>query len=75
MARSAHTVARVTHFAEVDMSRAVTYREEKKEAFKRDVGVDMSFNTILIKATASAIREYPVLNVSFEETKFANTPT
>jgi pyruvate dehydrogenase E2 component (dihydrolipoamide acetyltransferase) len=69
MARSAHTVARVVHFAEVDMSRAVSYREENKEAFKRDAGVDLSFNTILVKATASAMREYPTLNVSYERDK------
>jgi pyruvate dehydrogenase E2 component (dihydrolipoamide acetyltransferase) len=65
MARSAHTVARVVHFAEVDMSKAVQYREENRERFKA-AGTNLSFNTILVKATASAMREYPVLNVSFQ---------
>jgi pyruvate dehydrogenase E2 component (dihydrolipoamide acetyltransferase) len=65
MARSAHSVARVVHFAEVDMTRAVAYREEQRESFKRD-GSDLSFNTILVKATAMAMREYPVLNVSLD---------
>jgi len=64
MARSAHSVARVVHFAEVDMSRAVKYREENRDAFKAS-GAELSYNAILIKATASAIREYPVLNISF----------
>jgi pyruvate dehydrogenase E2 component (dihydrolipoamide acetyltransferase) len=66
MARSARTVARVVHFAEVDMTQAVNYREANRESFKREAGVDLSFNTILVKATASAIREYPALNVSLE---------
>ena len=66
MARSAHTVARVVHIAEVDMTRAVSYRNENKESFKQDAGADLSFNAILIKATASAMNEYPALNVSLE---------
>ena len=57
MARSAHSVARVVQFAEVDMTRAVGYRKENR---------DLSYNTLLIKATACAMREDPVLNVSFE---------
>jgi pyruvate dehydrogenase E2 component (dihydrolipoamide acetyltransferase) len=64
MARSARSVARVTHFAEVDMTRAVGYRNQNRESFKRDVGADLSYNALLVKATASAMREDPVLNVS-----------
>jgi len=58
MARSAHSVARVVHVAEVDMTRAVDYRNENR---------DLSYNALLIKATASAMREDPVLNVSFQD--------
>jgi len=64
MARSARSVARVTHFAEVDMTRAVDYRNQNRESFKREVGADLSYNALLVKATASAMREDPVLNVS-----------
>jgi pyruvate dehydrogenase E2 component (dihydrolipoamide acetyltransferase) len=67
MARSARTVARVVHFAEVDMTRAVDYRNENRESFKREVDADLSYNALLIKATASAMREDPVLNVSFQD--------
>jgi pyruvate dehydrogenase E2 component (dihydrolipoamide acetyltransferase) len=67
MARSARTVARVVHFAEVDMARAVDYRNENRESFKREVDADLSYNALLIKATASAMREDPVLNVSFQD--------
>jgi pyruvate dehydrogenase E2 component (dihydrolipoamide acetyltransferase) len=58
MARSAHSVARVVQFAEIDMTRAVAYRNENR---------DLSYNALLIKATASAMREDPVLNVSFQD--------
>jgi pyruvate dehydrogenase E2 component (dihydrolipoamide acetyltransferase) len=67
MARSARSVARVVHFAEVDMSRAVDYRNENRESFKREADADLSYNALLIKATASAMREDPVLNVSFRD--------
>jgi pyruvate dehydrogenase E2 component (dihydrolipoamide acetyltransferase) len=67
MARSAHSVARVVHFAEIDMTRAVGYRNENREAFEREAGADLSYNALLIKATASAMREDPVLNVSFQD--------
>ncbi|GAB4344264.1 MAG: dihydrolipoamide acetyltransferase family protein [Candidatus Abyssubacteria bacterium] len=65
MARSARSVARVVHFAEIDMTRAVAYREAHRERFKKE-GSDLSFNAILIKAVATAMREYPALNVSLD---------
>ena len=46
MARSARTVARVIHFAEVDMTRAVDYRNQNRESFKREVGADLSYNAL-----------------------------
>jgi pyruvate dehydrogenase E2 component (dihydrolipoamide acetyltransferase) len=67
MARSARSVARVVHFAEVDMTRAVDYRNENRESFEREVDADLSYNALLIKATASAMREDPVLNLSFQD--------
>lgn len=66
MARSAHTVARVVHVAEIDMTHAVNYRNERRPSFRIDAGVDLSYNVILIKATALAMREDPVLNISLE---------
>jgi len=66
MGRSAHSVARVVHFMEVDMSRAVEYREANKQSFKEAEGADLSYNAILIKATALAMKEDPALNVSFD---------
>ena len=67
MARSARSVARVVLFAEVDMTRAVDYRNANRESFRREVGADLSYNALLIGATASAMREDPVLNVSFQD--------
>jgi pyruvate dehydrogenase E2 component (dihydrolipoamide acetyltransferase) len=67
MARSAHTVARVVIFAEIDMTRAVEYRNENRQSFKEDIGADLSYNAILVKATASAMQQDSVLNVSFQD--------
>ncbi len=66
MGRSAHSVARVVHIMEIDMSKAVAHREENKRLFKEGHGVDLSYNAILIKATAMAMREDPALNISFD---------
>jgi pyruvate dehydrogenase E2 component (dihydrolipoamide acetyltransferase) len=66
MARSARSVARVVHFAEIDMTQVVHFREENRGQYKA-AGADLSYNAILIKTTASAIQEYPVLNVSLLE--------
>jgi pyruvate dehydrogenase E2 component (dihydrolipoamide acetyltransferase) len=66
MGRSAHSVARVVHFAEVDMTRAVEYREAQKQSFKDAEGADLSYNVIIVKAAALAMREYPALNVSLD---------
>ena len=67
MARSARAVARVVLFAEVDMTRAVDYRNQNRESFQREIDADLSYNALLVKATASAMREDPVLNVSFQD--------
>jgi pyruvate dehydrogenase E2 component (dihydrolipoamide acetyltransferase) len=67
MARSARSVARVVLFAEVDMGRAVDYRNANRESFRKEVGADLSYNALLIGATASAMREDPVLNLSFQD--------
>jgi pyruvate dehydrogenase E2 component (dihydrolipoamide acetyltransferase) len=67
MARSARTVARVVLFAEVDMTRAAGYRNDNRESFQREADADLSYNALLIKATASAMREDPILNVSFRD--------
>ena len=67
MARSARSVARVVHFAEVDMTRVVDYRSQNRESFQREAGAAPSYNALLIKATASAMREDPVLNVSLQD--------
>jgi pyruvate dehydrogenase E2 component (dihydrolipoamide acetyltransferase) len=67
MARSARATARVVLFAEVDMTRAVAYRDEHRASFGSEVGADLSYNAILVKATAAAMREDPVLNVSFQD--------
>ncbi len=48
------SVARVVHLAEVDMTKAVEYREANKQSFKEAQAADLSYNAILIKATVSS---------------------
>lgn len=57
MVMSKRTSPHVHTFAEVDMHRVVTFRDEKKKE-----GVSLTFLPFVIWAAIEAIREFPVLN-------------
>jgi len=67
MARSFHTVAQVTHIDEADVSELVLLREAfKGSAEKR--GVKLTFLPLIIKAVVPALKEFPYVNASLDET-------
>ncbi|NNG47681.1 MAG: 2-oxo acid dehydrogenase subunit E2, partial [Deltaproteobacteria bacterium] len=57
MVMSKRTSPHVHTFAEVDMHRVVTFREEKKKE-----GISLTYLPFVIRAAIEAIREFPVLN-------------
>lgn len=61
--------APIPHFyvtSEIDMERAI-YMKKSLKTHKRDIPV--SFNDVMIKATAMALKKFPALNASFQGDK------
>jgi pyruvate dehydrogenase E2 component (dihydrolipoamide acetyltransferase) len=68
MVRSIHTTAQVTHVDEVDMTELVLLREAfKGSAEKR--GVKLTFLPLVIKAVMPALKEFPYVNSTLDETR------
>jgi 2-oxoglutarate dehydrogenase E2 component (dihydrolipoamide succinyltransferase) len=69
MVKSVQTSPHVTSFAEVDMTRIVTWRDKTKEAFQKKHGEKLTFTPIIVEAIAKAVRDFPMVNVSVDGTK------
>ena len=69
MVKSVQTSAHVTSFMEVDMSRAVKWREKNKDAFLKKEKEKLTFTPIFIEAIAMAVRDFPMVNVSVDGPK------
>ena len=64
MAESFRAAPHATVTIDVDMSHAVDLRKRLQES-----GVDVSYNALIIKATAMALRELPILNSTLKGTE------
>lgn len=61
------TAAMLTTFNEVDMSAIMKLRSQYKEAFnKRHEGTRLGFMSFFVKATVSALLEYPAINAQID---------
>jgi len=67
MAASHTTTARVTLFTEADATHLVEWRERLKLETSRQGVEPPSYNDLLIKVTAAALREFPYMNASLTE--------
>lgn len=63
MLESLHTLAQANHRLSVDMSAAVCLREQFKAA-----GIKISYNDIVLRCTAKALSEFPMMNATMDET-------
>lgn len=66
MVRSKQTSPHVTTVMEVDLSNVVAHRQSNKSLFSQD-GVNLTFTAYFITATVSAIKEYPIVNSSWND--------
>jgi pyruvate dehydrogenase E2 component (dihydrolipoamide acetyltransferase) len=66
MSQSAQTAPHIHLFADMEMDRLEQVREELGPAVQERVGVKLSINDLLIKATALTLREFPMLNASLQ---------
>ena len=63
MHQSLHDLAQANHRMEVDMSECVRMREQLKA-----LGVKVSYNDMVIRCTAKALTEFPMMNSSMTDT-------
>jgi pyruvate dehydrogenase E2 component (dihydrolipoamide acetyltransferase) len=67
MVNSKHTAPHVTLMDEVDVTALVAHRKKFKSV-AADRGIKLTYLPYVVKALTSALREYPVLNTSLDDT-------
>lgn len=69
MVMSKHTSPHVTSFVEVDVTNLVEWRNKVKDQFKSKFNQSITFTPIFIEATAKAILDFPMINISVQGDK------
>ncbi len=69
MIESKRTSAHVTSFVEVDMTNVVLWRNKIKDQFQKREGENITFMPIFVQAVAAALKEFPGVNVSVDDTR------
>ncbi|TAK36900.1 MAG: 2-oxo acid dehydrogenase subunit E2 [Chloroflexota bacterium] len=67
MSQSAHTIPRVTHTTEADVTELVRMREQIVFASEHEIGFRISYNDIIVKVVAHALRKHPNMNARLSE--------
>lgn len=67
MVNSKHTAPHVTLMDEIDVSKLVAHRKKFKDV-AAEKGIKLTFLPYVVKALVSALREYPALNTSIDDT-------
>ena len=62
MHASLQNAAQLTTFTEVDVTEMVRFRDLAREEYKRDDSVKISYNDIIVMATAHALMRHPIMN-------------
>lgn len=69
MVESRRISAHVQSFIEADVTNVVRWREKIKEDFEKVTGEKLTYTPIFIEAIVSAIKEFPMINISVKEDK------
>lgn len=69
MVASKQIAAHVQSFIEVDVTNIVKWRNKVKEAFLKREGEKITFTPIFMQAIATALKDFPMLNISVEGDK------
>lgn len=59
----------VTSFVEVDVTNIVLWRNRVKDMFKKQYAENITFTPIFIEAIVRAIRDFPLINISVDDTR------
>jgi 2-oxoglutarate dehydrogenase E2 component (dihydrolipoamide succinyltransferase) len=68
MVMSKHVSPHVTSFVEADVTNLVMWREKAKKEFEKRENQKLTFTPLFIEAVAKAIKDFPMINVSVDET-------
>lgn len=66
MVQSVQTSAHVQSFIEVDVTNIVNWRNKVKKEFEQREGEKLTFTPIFMEAVASAIKDFPMINISVD---------
>ncbi|KQC29605.1 dihydrolipoamide acetyltransferase family protein [Flagellimonas eckloniae] len=69
MVDSISTSAHVQSFVEVDVTNLVNWRNKFKKAFEEREGEKLTFTPIFMEAVATALKKYPLMNISLDGDK------
>jgi len=68
MVEAQHAAAMLTTFNEVDLTKVISLRKRYKESFEKEHGVRLGFMSFFAKAAVEALKKYPAVNASVEDT-------
>lgn len=69
MIASEATSVHITMFAEADVTNIVNWREKKKDIVLKRDGEKLTFTPIFIEAVAKALKDFPMVNISVDNTR------
>ena len=69
MVESVQTSPHVQSFIEVDVTNIWNWRQKHKDAFAKREGEKLTFTPIFMEAVAKAIKDFPLINISFDGEK------
>lgn len=68
MVMSTHVSPHVTSFVEADVTNLVQWRDKMKKEWEKREGEKLTFTPLFIEAVAKAIKDFPMVNVSVDQT-------
>jgi 2-oxoglutarate dehydrogenase E2 component (dihydrolipoamide succinyltransferase) len=68
MVMSKHVSPHVTSFVEADVTNLVQWRDKIKKDFEKREGEKITFTPLFIECVAKAIKDFPMINVSVDQT-------
>lgn len=68
MMQSKNSIAMLTSFNEVNLSKVMAMRKELGEPFEKAHGIKLGFMSFFAKAAGNALQKYPVVNASVDGT-------
>ncbi|QDO94080.1 2-oxo acid dehydrogenase subunit E2 [Formosa sediminum] len=69
MVESVNTSVHVQSFIEADVTNIWNWRKKVKNEFAKREGENLTFTPIFMEAIAKALRDYPMMNISFQDGK------